>query len=112
MHKFTDLNSVLDAMPRFLEHENSLKPGDPRATPIRSAADPTQPLVFFEKNGRLGYRSSCPHYSGYWVDGFRGGVACNQIDFLLPGIILELYCRFHCEDCPLNDKSNEKEMAE
>ena len=57
MHKFTDLNSVLDAMPRFLEHENSLKPRDPRATPIRSAADPTQPLVFFEKNGKRMLRS-------------------------------------------------------
>ena len=109
MHKFTDLNSVLDAMPRFLEHENSLKPGDQRATPIRSAADPTQPLVFFEKNGKLCYRSACPHYRGYWLDGLNGAVVCNQVDFLLPGIVLELYCRNYHNECPLHTELNDDE---
>ncbi len=112
MHKFTDLNSVLDAMPRFLNHENSLMPRDPRATPIRSPAEPAQPLVFFEKNGKLCYRSACPHYRGYWLDGLNGAVVCNQVDFLLPGIVLELYCRYHCEDCPLKHENEEKEKTE
>ena len=109
MKKYPDLDSALNDMPKFLEFESSLKSGNPRATPIRSTADPNKPYVFFEKNGRLGYRSDCPDYSGYWLDGVHSAVVCKQADFLLPGVILELYCRYHCNECPLNTENDERQ---
>ena len=109
MKKYPDLNSALNDMPRFLEFESSLKSRNPRATPIRSTADPNKPYVFFEKNGRLGYRSDCPDYGGYWLDGVHSAVVCKQVDFLLPGVILELYCRYHCNECPLHKENDERQ---
>ena len=109
MNEYSDLDSALNDMPRFLEFESSLKPRDSRATPIRSTADPNKPYVFFEKNGRLGYRSDCPDYDGYWLDGVHSAVVCKQVDFLLPGVILELYCRYHCNECPLHKENDERQ---
>lgn len=111
MRNYPDLNSALDAMPRFLEFESSLKPRHSRATPLRATADPNKPNVYFEKNGKLCYKSDCPNYGGYWLDGLSGAVVCNQVDFLLPGIILELYCRYHCDECPLHADSDNEERT-
>ena len=109
MKKYPNLDSALNDMPRFLEFERSLKPRDSRSTPIRSTADPNKPYVFFEKNGRLGYRSDCTDYGGYWLDGVHSAVVCKQVDFLLPGVILELYCRYHCNECPLHTENDERQ---
>ena len=106
MKKYTDLDAAINAMPRFLEFESSLPQKHSKATPIRSVADPNKPFVYFEKNGRLCYKSECPHYDGYWLDGVSGAVICKQLDFLLPGVILELYCRNHCDECPLHDENH------
>ena len=109
MKKYPDLDSTLNDMPRFLEFESSLKSRNPRATPIRSTADPNKPYVFFKKNGKLCYRSDCPDYGGYWLDGLYGAVACKQVDFLLPGVILELYCRNNCNEGPLHKENDERQ---
>ena len=109
MKKYPNLDSALNDMPKFLEFESCLKPRNPRATPIRSTADPNKLYVFFEKNGRLGHRSDCPDYGGYWFDGVHSAVVCKQVDFLLPGVILELYCRYHCNECPLHTENDERQ---
>ena len=113
MYDYKDLDYVLNAMPKFLEYEADVRARGPQTAKVRATADPDKPFVFFEKNGRFGYRSDCPDYGGYWLDGVHGAVVCKQVDFLLPGVILELYCRYHCNECPLhNETENDDRQGE
>jgi len=105
MQKYPDLDSVLDAMPAFLDFEKDVQARGPKTARTRATANPEDPYTFFEKNGKLCYKSDCPHYDGYWLDGLHGAVICKQTEFLLPGIILELYCRYHCGECPLHEET-------
>ena len=45
----------------------------------------------------------------YWLDGVHSAVVCKQVDFLLPGVILELYCRNYCDECPLHVELTDNE---
>ena len=107
MKKYPDLDSALNAMPLFLEYEKDVQERGPKTARTRVAADPDEQYVFFQKNGKLCYRSDCQDYGGYWLDGLYGAVACKQVDFLLPGVILELYCRNNCDECPLRMQDND-----
>lgn len=101
MKNYYDLDSALNAMPRFLEFEKDMQARGAKPAGLRVTADPDEQYVFFQKNGKRCYKSDCSNYGGYWLDGLHGAVVCKQVDFLLPGIILDLYCRNHCDECPL-----------
>ena len=105
MRKYDDLDSVLNTMPLFLDFEKDVQARGLKTAQTRMTANPDDKYTFFEKNGKLCYKSDCPHYSGYWLDGRFGAVVCKQVEFLLPEIILELYCRHHCSECPLHEET-------
>jgi len=109
MKKYSDLDSSLNAMPRFLTYEKDVQARGPKTARTRVTATPDKQYVFFQKNGKLCYKSDCTDYGGYWLDGLHGAVVCKQVDFLLPGVILELYCRYHCNECPLHTENDERQ---
>ena len=109
MKKYPDLDSALNAMPLFLQYEKEVQARGPKTARTRVTADPDKQYVYFQKNGKLCYKSDCPDYDGYWIDGLHGAVVCKQVDFLLPGVILELYCRNNCDECPLHKENDERQ---
>jgi len=109
MQKYPDLDSALNAMPRFLKYEADVQTRGPKTARTRVTANPDEEYVFFQKNGKRCYKSDCSDYGGYWLDGVHGAVVCKQVDFLLPGVILELYCRYHCNECPLHNETENDE---
>ena len=100
--KYKTLDSVLADMPRLHEIENDMTKKDHPIFWLRQAADPAKdPYCFFFKNGKRGYESRCENYKGYYNAGSSSAVQCKACSFLLPGSILEIYCKRHHDECPL-----------
>lgn len=53
------------------------------------------------KSGVKCYLSDCPYYTGRWLAGVSGAVACDLVDELLPGVIGEDVCTKNHDNCPL-----------
>lgn len=109
--QYETLEDVLTDMPRLheVEHDMALK-GNPISW-LRQAADPAHdPFCFFYKNGKRGYESGCENYKGYYNAGSSSAVQCKACSFLLPGSILEIYCRHHQNECPLNSETNSSDL--
>ena len=72
-------------------------------------ADPNASYTFFHPFGKgfSCYKSDCPHYEGYYLDGIRGAVRCQKCPELLPGIVVDTMCRKNFEACPYYRKEEE-----
>lgn len=46
----------------------------------------------FLRKGVPWYKSTCPCYEGYWLNGSTGSVQCNSSPSLLPGIHHHIFC--------------------
>ena len=105
MSKFDTLESALDNMPLFRESvENTKRKGYPTEWMFK-VADTSEPYCFFEKNGKYGNSSKCPYYKGHYNAGSSAATECKAVDFLLPGVIMDIYCRLHHEECPLRKEA-------
>lgn len=67
---------------------------------LTSTVDPKDPLAFFIKNGRLGYRSTCPYYEGYWLCGGFGSPKCRLSDHPRPLLYYDTFCSKDHNQCP------------
>ena len=56
-------------LPGFSEARVYLDRKGLSSTWVDEVVDPSGRLACFEKNGKLHYRSQCPAYEGYWLDG-------------------------------------------
>lgn len=100
-NKYTSVEAVLADMTKLHQAELNMLQRGFGAEWMRKVANPADKNTFLIKNGKLGYRSRCPAYKGYYLDGIYGATACANINFLLPGIIQSLYCDASPEKCPL-----------
>lgn len=73
--------------------------------------DTTQTGSAFLKKGKPWYRSDCPYYEGYWLNGGNGAVQCTCASSLLPGIHQLLFCEGKFEKCPLFSGATEKDES-
>ena len=64
--------------------------------------------VVFLKNGKLGYKSSCHNYDGYYLLGGFGSVKCKCAG-LLPGVIGNKICFLKDLHCPYLEQEGKHE---
>ena len=95
------LDTLLDKMELFKQHEESMLKRGVKQSTIRRVANPKDRYVFFKKKTDRNYGGECEHYRGYYLDGVCGAVSCSAVEFLLPGVIRELYCKMNHESCLL-----------
>lgn len=76
------------------------------ATWPTQVADPDSPHTFFRPGGKPYYKSECPCYQGYYMDGIRGAVQCSGTEELLPGVVWDQICSKGYEKCPYYKKEN------
>lgn len=67
---------------------------------IMEIVDISNPYAIYQPAGRPNYRSDCPLYDGYWLDGGIGSVQCRGVDELLPGLMWNETCEHKFEQCP------------
>jgi len=58
-------------------------------------------VVYMKNGSRPYYKSDCPFYSGYWLLGGCGNVACKSSVSPVPGRVNSLYCTKDYTACPL-----------
>jgi len=97
------------ALPGFAEAKRRLEGAGRPSAWITELADTLNKCAVFLKDGRPGYRSQCPNYEGYWLDGGTGSVQCGAYGGLLPGLMWSTACRgdlsnVHCS-CPLTEEA-------
>ena len=63
----------------------------------------------FLKDGRPWYKSRCPNYEGYWLEGGTGSVQCGSYGGLLPGLMWDTTCKGGFEKCPFCTKGEQHE---
>lgn len=61
--------------------------------------DPNRSGVVFLKNGKLGYKSDCHNYEGFYLCGGFGSVKCKCAG-LLPGVVGNKICFSKDLHCP------------
>ena len=112
LKKYETLESVLSDMPRLHQLEADMAQKGRPSSWLRQVTEPAKdPYCFFYKNGRRGYESGCGNYKGYYNAGSSGAVHCKACSFLLPGSILEIYCRRHHDECPLQCEADLSEAG-
>ena len=67
---------------------------------LTSTVDLNNPITYFFKNGRQGYRSTCPHYEGYWLCGGFGSPKCRLSDPPRPMLYYDTFCSKDHQQCP------------
>ena len=87
-------------LPGFSEARDYLDRKGLSSTWVDEVVDPSGRLACFEKNGKPHYRSECPAYEGYRLDGSTGSVQCRNVPFLLPGLQWDNTCSKNPEQCP------------
>lgn len=107
-NKYNNIQEAVADMPRLLKDIESCYEHGFKTDWFYKVANPENKYCFFFKNGKLGYRSDCPNYGGFYNDCPETAVVCKALDFLLPGIVLDTYCRLHCEECPLHPNNIDK----
>lgn len=87
-------------LPGFAEAKRHLEvTGHPSAW-IAEVVDTSNESATFLKSGRPWYKSQCPHYEGYWLEGGIGSVQCGSYGGLLPGLMWDMTCKGEFEQCP------------
>lgn len=74
---------------------------------VFETVDPDAPGAIFLKDGKPWYKTTCPHYEGFWLCGYIGSVQCKQVDGLIPSIHWQIFCRTEegCAKCPYREAS-------
>ena len=83
--------------------------GHPCGWPLK-VADPEEKYTFFHPLGKgfNCYKSQCPNYEGYYLNGINGAVKCSGCPELLPGIVVDTICRKAFATCPYYKKEAQK----
>ena len=97
-------------LPGFSEARDYLDRKGLSSTWVDEVVDPSGRLACFEKNGKPHYRSECPAYEGYWLDGSTGSVQCRNVPFLQPGLQWDNTCSKNPEQCPFLLKKDDWNM--
>ena len=71
---------------------------------VDRTADPAAPFAAFLPGGKPAYRSECPEYGGYLLDGGVGAVRCRAVSGLLPGLHWYFTCGKTPDRCPFRDR--------
>lgn len=108
---FDDTPSVdFLTLPGFAEAKRHLKETGHPSTWITKLVDTSDKYAKFLKDGRPWYRSQCPHYQGYWLEGCRGSVQCGSYGGLLPDLMWDTTCKGKFEQCPFYTKGERCEQ--
>lgn len=67
---------------------------------VTEIVDKENPDALFLKKGKPWYKSECPCFEGYWLDGGIGSVQCSVHEGLIPGLMWQNTCRVSFEKCP------------
>ena len=74
---------------------------------VDTVIDPSDKWACFERPGKSYYRSECPAFEGFWLDGGCGSVQCRNVPFLVPGLHWDNTCSKNPELCPFYKKEEE-----
>lgn len=88
-----------ESLPGFAEAKKQLEEKGRPSDWLTNVVDTSDPYAIFLKKGKSHYKSQCPHYEGYWLDGGIGSVQCQAADGLLPGLQWSLFCEKNCTVC-------------
>ena len=91
-------------LPGFAEAKRHLEETGHPSTWITEVVDTSNKYATFLKDGRPWYRSQCPNYEGYWLEGCTGSVQCGSYGGLLPGLMWDTTCKGGFEKCPFCTK--------
>ena len=94
------------ALPGFAEAKRHLEETGHPSTWITKLVDTSDKYAKFLKDGRPWYRSQCPHYQGYWLEGCTGSVQCSSYGGLLPDLMWDTTCKGRYEQCPFFKKGD------
>lgn len=96
------MKEPLDPMtlPGFAEVKERLEAEGSPSYWIARVVDPNSSCAVFLPNGGHWYKSGCPLYEGYWLDGGTGAVQCTGYGELLPGLMWGTTCEKKFETCP------------
>lgn len=97
------------ALPGFAGAKRRLEEAGHLSIWITKLVDTSNKYATFLKDGRTWYRSQCPNYKGYWLDGGSGSVQCSAYGGLLPGLMWDTTCRGEFEQCPFCVKGERHE---
>ena len=92
------------ALPGFAAAKRHLEETGHPSTWITELVDTSDKHATFLKDGRPWYRSQCPNYEGYWLEGCTGSVQCGSRGGLLPGLMWDTTCKGGYEQCPFCTK--------
>ena len=101
------VNDGLWDLPGFIDARNYLRGKGLSGMWIDEVVDPSSKYACFVKYGKPWYRSNCPEYEGYWLDGSTGAVQCRLVPFLLPGIHWDNSCSKNPSLCPFRMCKND-----
>lgn len=90
-------------LPGFQQVREHLKSEDRSSYWIDEVVDTKKPLSCFLKEGKPWYRSDCPYYEGFWLQGGIGSVQCAKVPYLLPGLMHHTTCRKYPAECPFRE---------
>ncbi len=92
--------ALADLPPELEQEITRLKEKKKPVDWLLKVVDPKEPTAIFLKDGKAHYRSQCPQYEGFWLDGGIGSVQCKAANQLLPGIFWYRLCQSECSKCP------------
>ena len=92
------------ALPGFAAAKRHLEETGHPSTWITELVDTSDKHATFLKDGRPWYKSRCPNYEGYWLEGCTGSVQCGSYGGLLPGLMWDTTCKGGFEQCPFCTK--------
>lgn len=98
------LKNKLWDLPGFMDARNYLRSKGLPDTWIDDVVDPSSKLACFIKDGKPWYRSECPEYEGFWLEGSTGSVQCRMVPFLMPGLQWDNTCSKNPGLCPFRSK--------
>lgn len=101
-------DETLDVWQIMAQEKAQLQSRGMLAAWIQKTVDVNAEGAQFLKNGGSSYKSSCPCYSGFWLNGGIGSVQCSSCSSLLPGIAWYLICSRQSEKCSLRQHEPSK----
>ena len=87
-------------LPGFEETRAYLKGMDKPCGWVDEIVERDSPGASFVKLGKPWYKSECPHYEGFWLNGGLGSVQCQLVPYLVPGLHYQLTCGVCPDQCP------------
>ena len=94
-------------LPGFVEARESFHRRGLTGAWVDTVIDPSDKWACFERPGKSCYRSECPAFEGFWLDGGCGSVQCRNVPFLFPGLHWDNTCSKNPELCPFYKKEED-----